>query len=394
MSLEMRLSRLPQLPPPVLTAYIDVNPGNPRNQGTPRGYITWLKSNGRALSRELSRDARKTFRTQLARIEKFLRTKRSSSRSIIVLAGPHVWDSVPLQVDITEELHWGKPSLQQMTWILDEHRPRGAVLIDGSGARCFRFWLGMVTEDEGATYSVDISSWRKPHLVGPSTSAVAKQYGVQRDRVKNRMATQRDRFVRSLAGHIVRWSAEHGMDQVILVGAPGDVASTCKALPARFREQTTLVQKTLTGITAGDVKNRLQSILEKWERDYEDRLVGALVSRQRKAIIGLDRTLAELQRGRVRELVVARGISGSVRECLNCGWIDRTADPNCAICNSTRRSRSLRTAIPELASIHAVPVEVVAGKAAEKLRRVGGIGAWLRISKRGGYPAARHQRAD
>jgi hypothetical protein len=37
--------------------------------------------------------------------------------------------------------------------------------------------------------------------------------------------------------------------------------------------------------------------LEKWELDYEKRLVGKLVSRQRsrKAIIDLDRTLAELQ---------------------------------------------------------------------------------------------------
>jgi hypothetical protein len=61
----------------------------------------WLKSHGRVLSRELSRDARKTLRTQLARIERFLRTKRPRSRSIIVLASPHLWDSIPLQVDVT-----------------------------------------------------------------------------------------------------------------------------------------------------------------------------------------------------------------------------------------------------------------------------------------------------
>src|SRR5581483_10409513 len=187
MTLAKRLSRLAQLPPPVLTVYMDVNPANPRNQGTPRGYLTWLQSQGRVLSRGLSRDARKKFQRQLARIDKFLRTRRPPTRSIIVLAGPHVWDSVPLQVEITEEMHWGKPSLQQMTWVLDEHRPRGAVLIDGSGARFFRFWLGVVTEDEGASYSVDLSSWRKPHLVGPSTSVVAKQHGVNRDRIKDRL---------------------------------------------------------------------------------------------------------------------------------------------------------------------------------------------------------------
>lgn len=383
MPLKARLSRLPQLPPPILTAYIDVNPGNPRNQGIPKGCVTWLKSTGQALSRELSQKVRKEFRTQLNRIEKYLQTERPRGRSVIVLAGPHVWDVISLQVEVTEELHWGKPSLQQMTWMLDEHRPRGVVLVDGSGARFFRFWLGLVTEDEGPVYFVDISSWRKPHLVGPSTSGVAKQFGVQRDRVQSRMAVQRDRFVRTLAERIVSWAADQRLDHIVLAGAPADVGATMKALPVRFRKQTTPLLKALPHITAADVKKRLEPVLENWERDYEESLVDNLLSdRSRKAIIGLDRTLADLQWGRVHELVIARGMTGSMRECLKCGWIDRSADPVCAKCGSQRRPRTLRTVIPELASAHAVPVEVVAGKAAEKLRGAGGIGAWLNTARR------------
>ena len=174
MSLDSKLSGLSHLPPPVLTAYLDVNPANPRNQGTPRGYVTWLKSAGQAFGKELPRDARKAFRIQLKRIEDYLSTHRPRGRGLLVLAGLHVWEMLPLQVNVTEELHWGKPSLQQMIWVLDEHRPRGAILIDGSGGRFFRFWLGTVTEDEAAAFFIDYSSWRKPHLVGPSTSAVVE----------------------------------------------------------------------------------------------------------------------------------------------------------------------------------------------------------------------------
>lgn len=191
MSLNSKLLSLAHLPPPVLTAYLDINPANPRNQGSPRGYVTWLKSTGQALCKDFPRDARRAFRIQLRRIEEYLATHRPRGRGLLVLAAPKVWKILPLQVDVTEELHWGKPSLQQMVWVLDEHRARGAVLIDGSGARFFRFWLGTITEDETGAFSVDYSSWRKPHLVGPSTSAVPKQYGVQRDRFKERMAAQR-----------------------------------------------------------------------------------------------------------------------------------------------------------------------------------------------------------
>jgi hypothetical protein len=270
-----------------------------------------------------------------------------------------------------------------MIWVLDEHRPRGAVLIDGSGARFFRFWLGTITEDEAAAFSTDYSSWRKPHLVGPSTSAVPKQYGVQRDRFKGRMAAQRSRFVRALADRIMSWSREGGLSPVLLIGGPRDAEAITSSLPAKFRKGTAVVHKTLPRISAGDAKKQLEPLLRAWEREYETALVNELVASRelRTVAIGLDETLTHLQKGRVRELIVVRGITGSVKECLGCGWIDRSADPICAVCGSERRPRTLRTIIPELASLQDVPIEVVSGKAAKKLRAVGGLGAWLRTSR-------------
>ena len=337
-----------------------------------------------SLGQRLASRSRKAFQVQLRRIESYLGTHRPRGRGLLVLAGPHVWEIVPLQVSVTEELHWGEPSLQQMIWVLDEHRPRGAILIDGSGARFFRFWLGTITEDEAAAFSIDYSSWRKPHLVGPSSSAVAKQYGVQRDRVKDRKAAQRSRFDRVLADRIMSWSNEGRISPILLVGGPGDVQAIANTLPAEFRKQTAIVQKALPRISAGDAKKKLGPLLRSWEREYEATLVDELVSSRqtRKAAIGLDQTLTQLQKGRVRELIVARGVTGSVKQCLRCGWIDRSADHVCPVCGSERRSRTLRTVIPELASLQEVQVEVVSGKAAKKLRAVGGIGAWLRPSGR------------
>jgi hypothetical protein len=385
------LANLPHIPPPILTAYLDVNPANPRNQGTPRGYLSWLKSAGQALGRELPRDARKLLKAQLARINDHLAAGAPRARGLAVFAGPHVWEVVPLQVDVAEELHWGKASMQQMAWILDEHRPRGAVLVDGSGARFFRFWLGSVTEDEAMTFFIDFSSWRKPHLRGPATSAVAKQYGVQRDRFANRVAAQRSRFATTLARRIEQWSSEGELSPIVLVGAAPEIDEVAAALPAELRARTPVIRKALSNLSPEDVKKRLAPVLGRWERDYETALVDELLAAGgRRAAIGLDETLAQLQSGSVLELVIARGATGDLRECLACGRLDRSADPVCAACGGERRPRTLRTALPELASVEDVPIEVVSGGAARKLRAAGGVAARLgTLSRAAPRPAPR-----
>ncbi len=383
MSLASRISHLPQVPPPVLTAYLDVNPANPRNQNTPRGYVRWLKATGQALNKQLPRSARKDFRSQLNRVDEYLQTAQPRSRGLVVFAGPHVWETIPVQVEVADELHWGKPSLQQMVWVLDEHRLRGAVLIGGAGARFFRFWLGTVAEDPPLMFSLDLSSWRKPHLVGPSTPGVAKQYGVQRDRVAARAAEQRSQFLNRLRQHIIDWSTDAQISPIVLAGEPKEIENIIGTMPTEFRDQITALPKVLPHISRSEASKRLQPILNRWEREYEAGLVNELISAQKsgQAVTGLDPTLDQLQKGRVRELVVARGLAGSVQQCSNCGWMDRSQDPVCAICGSKRESRSLRTVLPELAGSQSIAMEVVAGGAAKKLRAAGGIGAWLRAAR-------------
>jgi len=390
------LASLPHVPPPVLTVYLDINPANPRNQGG--GYLSWLKSSGQALGKELPRDARRMLRAQLARIEDYLKMENPRARGLAVFAGSHVWEVVPLQVDVTEELHWGKPSLQQMAWMLDEHRLRGAVLIDGSGARFFRFWLGSVTEDEAAKLFIDYSSWRKPHLAGTTVSGLGKQFGVQRDKFEERVAAQRRRFAHGLAQKIVQWASEGEMSPVVLVGMPEDVDEILAELPADFRPRTAVVHKALSNLSTGDLKKRLEPILRRWEREYEATLVDELLDAPgAKAAIGLDEALAQLQDGVVLELVVARGMTGQLKECLGCGRFDRSADPVCARCGGQRRPRTLRTVLPELASLQGIPIEVVSGEAAKKLRAAGGIAARLsstpRPGKRPPVPGSKAERA-
>lgn len=374
-----RLSHLSDLPAPVLTAYLDINPANPRNQRTPRGYVTWLATTGRSMSRRLPRADRAAFRRQLERVDQYLRMEPPRGRGLVVFSGPKVWQTIPLQIEVAEELHWGKPLLQHMLWLLDEHRPRGVVVVDGSGARFFEFFLGAITEDEPAAFSPDTSKSRLKHLVGPSHPGVSKRHGIQRDRARNHMTAQRKRFARELARRISDWANKRAISPVLLAGTNEIASATFDALPSALRKDAVIVPKVWPAITSEQVKAKLGPELVRWEREYEEAVVERLMSAQssRKAVLGLDETLAALQDGRVRELVVARGLTGTVRACNRCGRANASPDWICARCGGEQEERTLRTLLPELASLHAISVEVVAGQAARKLRQSGGIGAWL-----------------
>jgi|KBSMisStandDraft_5_1062788.scaffolds.fasta_scaffold00132_41 hypothetical protein len=379
-----KTARLPHLPPPVLTAYLDVNPANPRNQSTPRGYLKWLKSAGQALGREVPSEAKKPFRAQLRRITRHLAAVRPRSRALVLFSGPEVWEEIPLQVEVTDELHWGKPSLQQMAWLIDEHRPRGAVVLDGNGARFLRFYLGAVTEDPPYRFSVDVSSWRKPYLVGPSTSRVSKQSGIERDRVAARVAQQRKHFLAEASRRITEWAKDADLSPVILIGSGNEVEAVSSSVPEEFRRNLVALPKALPQISSTAISKRVRPMLKHWEREYEKKVVNEIVASQGsgEAVIGLDETLDQLQRGQVRELVIARGLKGFVERCTKCAWVDRSAVSACPVCGSRRERRSLRTLLPELAGEHSVPMEVVAGAAAKLLSSRGGIAGWLRTARR------------
>lgn len=384
MPIAARIPRLAHLPAPVLTAYLDTNPANPKNQNTPPGYAIWLKSSVRELADGLSPEARKLVRQQRKRVESYLDGLTSVSRGLVLFAGPDVWEELRLQVPVHNELHWGKPSLQQMAWVLNAHRARGVVAIDRDGASFFRFWLGEVIEDKEDAFSVDRSSWRIPHLVGPATPGVHKRRGVQRDRVASRTDAQRRRFAAALARRIARWSKREQVSPVILVGERQQIGLVLAAIPEKSRGSVALAPRIISRDSPSRIQQQLEPVLEQWEQEYEKRTVKELIAAHdpARAVLGIDETLEQLQRGRVRELVVARGFKGSARQCMNCGWVSRTADSVCPLCGGQRRSRTLRTVVPELASAFGVPMEIVSGDAAQRLDKVGGVGAWLGARKK------------
>ena len=371
---------LPRISSPVLTLYLNTNPAEPRNQGHPPGYLIYLKSRGKIIGTRVPEPERKQFREELKRVEEFLRNQRPSQRGVVIFSGSKRLEILPMHVAVEDELHWGRPSLTQLLWLLDEHQPSGVVVVDRSGARFYRYWLGEMEELKREKFVLDMAAWRQKHLMPPSHPGVYKTRGSQRDVFQQRVEAQYDRFFREAAERIRQWSEREKLRPVFVAGPNETVERVWAELPRGFEERAAVVKGDFSRLKPAELQERIAPEVTAWKREYELDVVKRMMNARNgvRAVMGLDDTLRRLQEGGARTLVVARGLGGKLRQCAKCGWTDRSADRVCPACGGERRGIALRAALPELARRFSVPVEVVAGEAGRKLREAEGIGAWLR----------------
>jgi peptide subunit release factor 1 (eRF1) len=146
------------------------------------------------------------------------------------------------------------------------------------------------------------------------------------------------------------------------------------------------IEEDLGMVLSPRLPRTLEPRITKWKRQHEVDLVNSLLGSERGAVLGIDETLAQLQRGGIGRLILARGLDASLRQCAKCTLTNRSADPACPACGGEWRSTTLREILPELAWSCKTKVEVVAGEAAKKLSTVGAMGGWLRQSKHGELP--------
>lgn len=100
------LSRLPQS---LLTVYLNTM-STEASQHTPvPSYLAWLKKEANSLVDSLPPNERGLFREQLHRVEEFLYNRAPAEKSLVIFASPKKWEVVPLQVKISNELHWESP---------------------------------------------------------------------------------------------------------------------------------------------------------------------------------------------------------------------------------------------------------------------------------------------
>lgn len=370
-----------RLPEPLLTAYLNTGSGDPSHHLRVPACITWLKKEALSVARDLPQMEQGPFQVQLDRVQHFLSDRRPHEHGVVIFAGPGTWVLAPLQVSVISELRWGAPAVSQLVWMLSEHRPLCIVVVDRAGARFFRHHLRELSALEEKKFVIDISQWKKKELGHVTNPGIHKTYGSQRDVFEHRVEAQYARLCPEIAKQAAQLCKSHGLTAIFLVGSSRLTGPIEAAIPPDLRPHVIDVKEDLAGMENSELAHRLEPAIANWERRHESELVAALLRSERGVVTGLDETLAQLQKGRTRTLVVARDLDLGLKKCVGCGLADRSADPVCSSCGSPRQGTTLREILPNLLRSYHAKLDVVSGEAASRLTEAGGIGAWLREAK-------------
>ncbi|HTT23341.1 MAG TPA: VLRF1 family aeRF1-type release factor [Candidatus Sulfotelmatobacter sp.] len=370
-----------ELPQPLLTVYLDTNPGESENQRGVPAYTTWLKAEAKTIALDLPLPERKLFREQLGRVEGFLKDQRNRNRGVLLFAGPTTWKELPLSLPVKNELHWGKPALSQLLAIVDEQKPCCIVAVDRAGARYFRHYLGEMEEFPEQKFLVDISQWKEKEHAHMARQGTRMPHGPQRDAFKQRVDEEYRHLYRQTAERIKHLCAREPLLSIFLVGSKRAIEPIEAELPWEFRARVMLVDKDLTRISSAELQRYMEPVIAARAREVMRKRVNDLMDRDHGTVVGLDETLTRIQAGTVSTVVVVRSLEAVLHKCLSCGTTNRTADPICA-CGGKMKRVMLSEILGELAHANRTEIEVASGEAATRLSKVGGIGGWLRPRRR------------
>jgi peptide subunit release factor 1 (eRF1) len=379
---QQRLQEIGLLPSPVLTVYLNTANQDPSLHPVVPACLRWFTDEAEALSRTLLPRDGKRFKEPVDRFERFLSLRRPQEKALAAFMGPDIWEVLPLHICLENQLRWGKPSVSQLFRLLSEHRPYGVVVVDHHGARFFRSHLGELTTIAEKHYEVDESQWKRTDVAHIGAERTRKAHGADRDLFDHRLRVQFEHLCAETANQLLALSKKNDFAGLFLVGSHRLIDPIQKRLPPAASGLVVSVSEDMGGFSPTEILRRLEPLVADYERKRQLAEVHHVMTADSRTIRDVDETLARLQRGTIGTVLLASDHDFHVRECAKCGLVSRASDIACADCGGERRRIPLLDVLPRLSTEYGVKVEFVRGEAAQVLAKAGGIGGWLRQSKK------------
>ncbi len=265
-----------------------------------------------------------------------------------------------------------RPLVRPLVEIFDEYQRHGVVLVNKQEARLFTVSLGEIEDKR------EIFSERRKRFKQTAKDNVLSPTNLQR-----RDDEHTHQHLKEVADALDLLASEKAFDRLVLSG-PHEL---CKGLQARLskRLHELVAGEIALPIDAGE-REVLQATLklhEEVERRHEQSAVEQLITAAAKdshATMGLQPTLDALRLGSILRLVYVYDYVQPGKQCAKCESLFPDGLDSCAFCGgSVKVVEDVVTRLVEQVVASGGEAESVRGPAADRLRKSGRIGAFLRF---------------
>ncbi|MGF1472481.1 MAG: VLRF1 family aeRF1-type release factor [Rubrobacteraceae bacterium] len=329
---------------PVLSAYVNVNPAHPENQG--KAYVTRLKAALKECGapEDLSKHALKFFQDELPH-----------ARTIAYFAATDgLLETSRIDLDLPEEVRWGEPDVAPLMLALDEYESYGVLLVDRKRFRFLATSLGEIEEVAESRNVLNTAGWRELTI---SPANATPRGGSSKDDFKDRVEENTRRFYKGVGETVQREVQRQGIGRLILAGPGERTAEFRKALPGELRERVVGEVHLPVDAPEGEVLEKISSARRRAESDREAELLEKV---REDGVYGMTATVEALQEGRVSHLLVSWPLDDEVYWSADDGVVVLEGSPlESAYEEAQIRMRPLMDVLVDLAGSHGSRIEFV-----------------------------------
>lgn len=296
-----------------LSLYLQVNPALEENQAETPAWKIYAKNALRDLDRRTEGDSRAAWEAVYERVSEYLENYAPGGKGLVLFYCGSYEQVYELPVmPHTNTVHFGKPMVAPLLWLMDEYERYIIVLADSEEAHFLTTYLGNIERQDAMASERFTFDFREKTLMPRPGSATMSggivTAGSHRDSFDDKMNDYIYRFHGDVARRIRDMQRELGAERIIIGG-------TEKAAHAVFDQLHETVQHHVVEVmpiplewTDQQVINRVLPVALEHERQREmevvDQVIGAAKSGGRGAL-GYNDVMRALDMQQVETLVAS-----------------------------------------------------------------------------------------
>ncbi|HUG41244.1 MAG TPA: VLRF1 family aeRF1-type release factor [Longimicrobiales bacterium] len=355
----------------ILSAYLDMSV-NSENKRTYDIFLTKRKADFRELASDRPGHHREAIGAAFDRLERWLAEQfdqgNKGAAAFIELGGG--WsETMELPLPVENRLVVGdRPIVAPLVEIVERYHHHGVVLVDREHLRLLSLYLDQTLHEREVT----TEPYPAPHDV--------KRGGFSAKDFQKRKEEEARHFFKEFAAEVETFDRNHRPDDLILLGTTENVKKFSDILPEHIRRKIAHTARAELDSSPSEIREKLAPVFQERLQREEAEAVDLLRERIReshKAVAGFDRTLEQLQEGKVDTLIIARDADASGGRCDKCGFLLTRASGTCPYCGGDLSDGvDLVEEMVRMAGEQDARIDFVAGST---LHDLGGVGGLLRF---------------